>query len=98
MLNKLLKLGCLACYLLGLAGLAGALTGQPGLSAQRVAVAMLLVHVLELVLALKYVRLYRGSLLASIGLTLLFGLLHWRPLAQEQARAQAQAASTGAGA
>jgi hypothetical protein len=32
------------------------------------------------------VRLYRGPLAISVALTLLFGLLHWKPLADEKAR------------
>ena len=38
----------------------------------------------------KHVRLYRGPLAASVVLTLLFGLLHWKPLADQAARDKAQ--------
>ena len=32
----------------------------------------------------KHVRKYRGPLAVSVLLTLLFGLLHWKPLAQRR--------------
>ena len=38
----------------------------------------------------KHVRLYRGPLAASVVLTLLFGLLHWKPMADQAARDKAQ--------
>lgn len=43
---------------------------------------MLLVagHVVELAVAFKAIRRYPGPLIDSIGLTLLYGFLHWRPL------------------
>jgi len=40
------------------------------------------VHVLEAIAAFKYIKTYPGSLLHSLLLTLLFGLLHWLPLAR----------------
>jgi hypothetical protein len=51
---------------------------------------LLLVHAVELVVMFKHVRLYRGSLAVSVLLTLLFGLLHWRPLAKAAAQAAAR--------
>jgi uncharacterized protein YhhL (DUF1145 family) len=41
---------------------------------------LLTIHALELVFAMKQVRLYKGPLWISVALTLLFGLLHWQPL------------------
>ena len=52
------------------------------------AVALLAIHVLELIFVFKNGRLYRGSLVVSILLTLLFGLLHWKPLADQRARSK----------
>jgi len=46
--------------------------------------------VLECALAFKYVKTYSGSLAKSIVLSLLFGVLHWMPLARA-ARAAANA-------
>jgi hypothetical protein len=36
----------------------------------------------------RHVRLYKGPVAVSILLTLLFGLLHWKPLADARARAE----------
>ena len=40
-------------------------------------------HSVELLLMFKHVRLYRGPLAVSMLLTLLFGVLHWMPLARK---------------
>jgi hypothetical protein len=81
----ILKAGCLAIYALGLAAWAGLLA--PGLSGtvQALAAGVLIIHALELVFMFKHVRLYRGALIVSVLLTLLFGLLHWKPLADARA-------------
>ena len=42
-------------------------------------IALLVAHTAEVVLCFRWVRLYPGSLLVSIGLTLLFGFVHWMP-------------------
>ena len=52
----------------------------------RAALVLLLIHVLEVLFAFKLVRLYKGPLAVSVLLTLLFGLLHWKPLAQASAK------------
>jgi hypothetical protein len=90
--NTLLRLGCLAAYLLALASLAGWL--PPGWfgRVQWVALVLLALHALELVFMFRHVRLYRGPLAVSVLLTLLFGLLHWKPLADARARELAAAA------
>ena len=58
--------------------------------ATRAALILLAIHVAELVFVFKHVRLYTGPLAVSVLLTLLFGLLHWKPLA-DAARAGAAA-------
>ena len=85
-MNALLKAACLAVYGLALAGLAGLL--PPGLAGtmQNIALLLLVIHALEVMVMFKHVRLYRGALAVSILLTLLFGLLHWKPLADDQKR------------
>jgi uncharacterized protein YhhL (DUF1145 family) len=80
MIYKLAKASCLIVYLLALAGLAGLLPSDLAGSMKNIALAMLLIHTLELALAFKYVRRYRGPLAVSVLLTMLFGLLHWKPL------------------
>jgi hypothetical protein len=82
------KLACLA--LLGL-GLTDAV--WPGLLALpfdpvRAALLLLGIHALAVLFAFKHVRLYKGPLAVSVVLTLLFGLLHWKPLAQASAHEQ----------
>lgn len=50
-----------------------------------VALVLLVIHAIEVVVVFKYIRLYQGPLALSIVLTLLFGLLHWKPLANQAA-------------
>ncbi len=92
MIFNILKAACLGAYILALAGLAGLLPTALAATVQQLALVLLLVHAVELVVMFKHVRLYRGSLAASVVLTLLFGLLHWRPLAKVAAQAAARSA------
>ena len=85
----LLKAGCLAIYALALAEAAGLLSGTLATTMEVAAIALLAVHFLELIFVFGKVRLYRGSLAVSILLTLLFGLLHWMPLAYARAASKA---------
>lgn len=76
-----LKAVCLGIYALAMAGLAGLLpTGLAG-SMQTIALVMLAVHAAELAVMFKHVKRYPGPLAISVLLTMLFGLLHWKPLA-----------------
>jgi hypothetical protein len=81
MVIRLLKIGVIVIYLAALAGAAGML--PPGIArvAQVVAVGVVLLHALELFFAFRHIRRYRGPLAVSVLLTLLFGVLHWKPLA-----------------
>ena len=81
----ILKTLCLATYVLAIASFANTVPAVAVVPLQLFAAAMLTAHALEAVVFLRYVRLYRGSLAASLLLTLLFGLLHWKPLADAQA-------------
>ena len=80
----ILKIGCLAVYALALAGLAGLIDSQLASRMLSVAAVLLTLHVLELVFMFRHVRKYRGPLAVSVLLTLLFGLLHWKPLADRR--------------
>jgi nicotinamide riboside transporter PnuC len=71
---------------MALAGLSGLLGAELTRTTQNLALALLVIHALELVVMFKHVRLYRGSLLMSMVLTMLFGVLHWRPLARDAAK------------
>ncbi len=86
MLFTLLKAACLATYALAIAAWAGILPAGFAGNAQTIAVVILCAHVLELVFMFRHVRLYRGPLGVSVLLTLLFGLLHWLPLARAQGK------------
>ena len=93
MLNSFFKASVIAVYLLALASHLIAFPGQAGPIVQTMSVALLLIHALECLLAYRYIKLYSGPLLVSLVLSLLFGLLHWMPLARkarEAALAQAQ--------
>lgn len=82
-ITLIIKLALLALYAAALAGLAGLL--PPGLAArlQNIALIILAIHVIEMVVMFGHVKRYRGPLALSMLLTLLFGLLHWKPLADE---------------
>lgn len=76
-----LKAVCLGIYALAMAGLAGLLPSGFAGSIQTIALVMLAVHAVELAVMFKHVKRYPGPLAISILLTMLFGLLHWKPLA-----------------
>jgi len=88
MFNSFLKASLLVVYLLGMVSHIVAFPGQVGPIVQTMSLALLLIHVLECLLAYRYIKLYEGALGVSLVLSLLFGLLHWMPLARK-ARAAA---------
>ena len=94
-INLVLRALCLLVYVAAAGHLLGLM--PPGLlpSTPMVAAVLLGLHALELVFMFRHVRLYRGPLWMSVLLTLLFGVLHWKPLADAHAadRAAAQAAT-----
>ena len=77
----ILKAVCLAIYALAIAGLAGLLPAGLAGSMQTIALVMLIAHAVELLVMFKYVKRYPGPLAVSVLLAMLFGLLHWKPLA-----------------
>ena len=93
MIRNVLKLGCIAIYVAALAAWAGLLPGGLGLAMQAIAAGILLLHALELVFVFEHVRRYRGPRATSVLLTLLFGLLHWKPLADDAKRRLATSTS-----
>ncbi len=80
-MNPFLKTLLLATYALAIASLLLPLPFDAGPMLRRVSLILLAVHLLELVFVFRHVRLYKGPLGISIVLTLLYGLLHWKPLA-----------------
>ena len=91
MMNLVLRAACIAAYVLAVVSLAGLLPPPMPSRVQIVAAGLLTLHAFELALVFRHVRLYRGPLAVSVLLTLLFGLLHWKPLV-DASRAQARAA------
>jgi hypothetical protein len=81
-----LKIAVLLLYGAALAAQAGLWTESAAVIVRNVAVVILLAHVIETVVAFKYVRRYRGALAVGIVLSLLFGLLHILPLARQSSR------------
>jgi hypothetical protein len=79
-MNLFLKLNCIALYVLALLALIIELPFGSGPVLQNIALIMLVIHVIEIPIGFRKIKLYEGSLGASIGLTLLFGFLHWRSL------------------
>ena len=88
MIIKFVKFLCLAAYALALGHLAGLLPQDSFSLAPLIAVLLLVMHSVELLLMFKHVRLYRGPVAVSILLTLLFGVLHWMPLARKARKAE----------
>lgn len=82
-ISLIIKLALLALYAAALAGFAGLL--PPGLASrlQNITLIVLAIHVIEMAVMFKHVKRYQGPLVISMLLTLLFGLLHWKPLADE---------------
>ena len=83
MLNSIFKVIVLAVYSLAIASHIVALPGQAGPIVQTMSLALLLIHALECLLAYRYIKLYEGALAVSLVLSMLFGLLHWMPLARK---------------
>lgn len=79
------KFACIATFVLGIASALGLLPDSWSILAA-IALVLLAAHLLEVIAMFKHVKRYKGSLIVSIVLTLLFGLLHWRPLARQAAR------------
>ena len=85
-MNIFLKTVLLAAYALALASLVWPLPYDAGPSVRRIVFIVLAVHGVELIAMFKHLHHYRGPLAASVLLTLLFGMLHWKPLADAKSR------------
>ncbi len=76
------KANCIAIYLLAILSLFITFPWGTGPLLQFVSVALIAVHALEALFVFKHIKTYPGPLLVSVALALLFGLLHWMPLAK----------------
>lgn len=80
-MNSVLKVVLLAIYASAILSFFIPLPFDASRWIRIVAAVALVAHALEAVVAFRHVRLYPGSLGMSLLLTLLFGFLHWKPLA-----------------
>ncbi len=85
-MNAAIRALLLVVYALAAASFFMGLAFDLGPLLRRAALVLLVVHLVELIAMFKHVRLYQGPIGISILLTLLFGLLHWKPLADAKAR------------
>ena len=83
-MKNVLKASCVAIYLLAIMVTVMPTSAQLTQVLQYAALLLLGAHMLELVVALKYIRRYPGALIDSIALTLAFGFLHWKPLMRQK--------------
>lgn len=86
-MNLVMRIACLAAYALGIAAFTGLIHGPLAGAAAIVTIALIGLHALELLFAFKFLHRYRGSMGMSVVLALLFGVLHWAPLARQQPKA-----------
>ena len=78
-----MKFACLVAYALGIAGVAGLIHGPLASAGEIVSILLLGVHALELLFAFRFLHRHPGSMGTSVLLALLFGVLHWAPLARQ---------------
>lgn len=86
-MNLASRVFCLTVYLLALASFFAALPQALGLGARGLAALLLVIHIIEVPLCFRHIKRYEGPLMVSVILTLLFGFLHWKPIADAQAGA-----------
>jgi hypothetical protein len=82
-MNLVMRIGCLVAYALDVAAFAGLIHGPVAAAAAIVTITLLGLHALELLYAFRFLHRYRGSMGVSVALALLFGVLHWAPLARQ---------------
>jgi len=86
-MNLVMRIACLAAYALGIAAFTGLIHGPLAAAAAIVTLVLVGLHALELLFAYKFLHRYQGSMGMSVVLALLFGVLHWAPLARQQPKA-----------
>jgi hypothetical protein len=82
-MNLVMRIACLVAYALGIAAFTGLIHGPLAAAAAIVTIALVGLHALELLYAFRFLHRYRGSMGMSVLLALLFGVLHWAPLARQ---------------
>lgn len=81
-MNSFFKALCLGTYALALTAPFVTIPLDAGPYLQKLALILLAAHIFELPIAYRYLRLYKGSFIDSVALSLMYGLLHWQPLAK----------------
>jgi len=81
-MNRVMRIACLVAYALGIAAFTGLVHGPLAAAAAIVTIALVGLHALELLYAYRFLDRHPGSLGMSVVLALLFGVLHWAPLAR----------------
>ena len=74
------KINLLIIYALALLSVFVTLPWGSGPYLQKFSTLVLAIHILETLAVYKHLKSYKGPLLHSVGLSLLYGLLHWLPL------------------
>ena len=82
-MSLVMKIACLVVYALGVAGVVGLVHGPLASGGEILSIVLLGVHALELLFAFRFLHRHKGSMGASVLLALLFGVLHWAPLARQ---------------
>lgn len=80
-INTALRVACLIVFAMALAKGLGLVPPDSFGRAPLLAAVLLVLHTLELPFALKHLRADSRPLWQGLLLTLLFGVLHWKPLA-----------------
>ena len=82
-MSFVINFACIVVYALGIAGVVGLVRGPLASAGEILSIVLLGVHALELLFAFKFLHRHKGSMGASVLLALLFGVLHWAPLARQ---------------
>lgn len=90
-----LKSNLIALYVLAIISLWVPLPWDSGPILQRISIALIAIHAVETLVAFKYVKAYDGPLGKSVALSLLYGLLHWLPIARQMKEAANVASTSG---
>ena len=84
-MNLVMRIACLVAYALGIAAFTGLIHGPFAAAAAIATIALVGLHAFELLYAYRFLHRYKGSMGTSVALALLFGVLHWAPLARAKA-------------
>lgn len=80
-LFSVIKLTCLMIYATALASLFGwMLVNEMGTTLQRIAIAMLCIHLFEILISMNKLKQQPGNIWRHVALTFLFGVLHLKSL------------------